>query len=363
MHCCRRGYSKYIVTFVLLISLPLVLMPEPAWLLAQEQDAELLLQQGKQAYVTGNFDEAIDKLSRAVKLLTDEPKIMDAYLHLAISHFALSQIEEAKEALAQITKMKPEYNIDPFYYPPDFIKLHEQVKKESLAHISLRTEPEDVEVYLDGELAGRSPVKIADIQPGEHRLKLVKEGYLDKEEFIILAAGVQSEVSITLEKKVVEKKPTVAVTPPEKKPEVKKSKSWLWILLGGAAAAVVAVMASRGGKESGPAAPAETFGSIQVKSYPSGAAIFLDGQNTGQRTSHMLSGISTGRHTILLRLSGWKDWQEELTVYGNQTAVIKPCLLPPNGCFRDNFQDGDTDGWELDTGWQVRNQGGNYFLV
>jgi hypothetical protein len=46
-----------------------------------------------------------------------------------------------------------------------------------------------------------------------------------------------------------EKKPQVAVTPLEKKLEVKKGKGWLWILLGGAAAAVAAILLTRGGEK------------------------------------------------------------------------------------------------------------------
>jgi len=352
---------RYALTYILIISLFLLIMPEIAWLLAQEQEAELLLQQGKQDYMMGRFEEAIDKLSRAIELLTEEEKLIDAYLHLAISHFALSQMDEVKEALTQLTLMQPQYKIDPLFYPPDFIKLHEEVKEKSFAHLSLKTEPTDVEVYLDGKLAGKSPIKIRNLLPGEHRLKLVKEGYQEKEELIALPAGVESEISLQLEKKE-EKKPTVAVTPPEKKPEVKKGKGWLWILLGGAAAAAVAIFAARKGKEAGTPTPTQGFGSIQVKSYPNGASIFLDGQNTGFRTNHTLTNISTGRHSILLRLAGWKNWQDEVTVYKDQTAVVKPCLLPPNGCFRDNFQDGDSDGWDLRNGCQINSHGGNYFL-
>jgi hypothetical protein len=49
-------------------------------------------------------------------------------------------------------------------------------------------------------------------------------------------------------------------------------------------------------------------------------------------------------------------------VYENQTAVAKPCLLPPSGCLRDSFQDNNTDGRELDAAWQNRKPGWKLFL-
>jgi hypothetical protein len=138
----------------------------------------------------------------------------------------------------------------------------------------------------------------------------------------------------------------------------------LWILLGGAVAAAIAIFATKGEKKDEEIIPSQpSTGSIQVKSYPNGANIFLDGTDTGYKTNHTLANISTGSHVILLRLAGWKDWQEDVTVNANQTAVVKPCLLPPYGCFRDNFQDGDTDGWDLGSGrWSIRKAGGNYVL-
>jgi hypothetical protein len=361
MVALRINNLNYAIAFVLLCFLPLVLLPETAWLLAPQEEGELLLMQGKQDYMRGRFEEAIKKLSRAAELLEDKDKLIDVYLHLAISHFALAQVEEAKEILSELALMNPKFKIDPVYYPPAFIELHQEVKAKRLAHINLITEPESADVYIDEELVGRSPLNIRDLLPGGHSLKLVKEGYQVKEEIITLDAGVESEFSLKLQE---EKKPVVAVTPPEKKPEVKKGKGWLWILLGGAAAAVVAILATRGGKETtGPTPTPQAYGSIQVKSYPNGASIFLDGEDTGLKTNHTLTDILTGRHTILLRLAGWKDWQEEVTVQPNQTVVVKPCLLPPNGCFRDNFQDGDADGWEFwGAGWNIAKEGGNYLL-
>jgi hypothetical protein len=76
------------------------------------------------------------------------------------------------------------------------------------------------------------------------------------------------------------------------------------------------------------------------------------------------SWLTNRKKHCCIRESGttWKDWQEEVVVHENQTAGVRPCLLPPNGCFRDSFQDGNTDGWELDAGWQNQKPGWKLFL-
>jgi hypothetical protein len=366
MLLCRREKFVRIIAFFLLISFFIFIIPEPAWLLAQEKTGDDLLERGKQLYREGRFEEARGELLLAVELLSDKDKLIDAYLHLALCHFALGERSKAKESLAGLLRLNPGQQLDPMYYPPDFVKLLDETKGVILAHITIETEPTEAQVYLDGELIGLSPLELKEAAAGEHKLKIVKQGYKSWEQSLILKEGEEKTISIWLEKekKAEEvKKPIVRVTPSEKKPEVKKGKRWLWILIGGAAAAAVAILARGGGKESGAPSPSsQGYGSIQVKSYPNGASIFLDGQNTGYKTNHTLTNISAGRHTILLRLAGWKDWEGEVTVSQNQTAVVKPCLLPPNGCFRDNFQDGDADGWDLHGDWHIKKEGGNYFL-
>jgi tetratricopeptide (TPR) repeat protein len=365
MYILSNERLKYLIIFILIFSLPLLLMPEPGWVLAQEQTGDDLLEQGKQYYQEGKFEETVEKLTLALKMLSDKDKLVDAYLHMALSHFALGEKEKAKQDLAELLRLDPTHKLDPMYYPPDFVQLLDEAKGAILAHITIETEPTEAQVYLDGELKGLSPLELQEVAAGEHKLVVLKEGYKAQEQRLLVKEGEKRTVSFELEKKEEKKRPAVAVTPKEKKPEVKKSKSWLWILLGGAAAAAIAILASRGGKETGgptPTPTTQTFGSIQVKSYPNGASIFLNGQNTGFKTNHTLTNIPTGNHTILLRLAGWKDWQEEVVVNANQKVVVKPCLLPPNGCFRDNFQDGDTDGWDLPNSYKLRNEGGNYFL-
>jgi len=305
-------------------------MPESAWLIAQQQeDVEELLEQGKQDYMEGRFEEAMDKLSLAIDLLSDKGKLVDAYLHLALCHFALGERGKAKENLAGLLRLDPAQKLDPLYYPPDFIVLLDEAKGIVLARIRLDSDPLSAQVYFDGKLVGITPLQLNEIAAGEHRIRVVKQDYMLWEESIIIKEGEEKTVSIRLREK--EKKPSVAVTPAEKKPEVKKkSNTWLWILIGGAAAAAVAILAGRGGGGGGGGPTSPDTGSINVTSNPKGAKIYLDGRDTNQKTNSTLTNVSAGSHNVKLVLGGYKIWTRTVSVSKNQTASLNANLQKKN---------------------------------
>ena len=70
--------------------------------------------------------------------------------------------------------------------------------------------------------------------------------------------------------------------------------------------------------------PAST-GSISVASTPPGATVFIDGKNRGT-TPATLSGISTGTHTIVLNMSGYKDYLVSVSVSAGKTATVAATL-------------------------------------
>jgi len=53
---------------------------------------------------------------------------------------------------------------------------------------------------------------------------------------------------------------------------------------------------------------------VRVGSDPPGAAVFLDGQDTGKVTDCDLSYVAYGAHRLALKKSGYVDWEEEIKV-------------------------------------------------
>ena len=72
----------------------------------------------------------------------------------------------------------------------------------------------------------------------------------------------------------------------------------------------------------------DNTGSISFSSSPGGAQIYLDGNNSGHTTSYTLTGITAGQHAVMLKLSGYQDYNQNVTVIAGQTAIVNAALSP-----------------------------------
>ena len=72
---------------------------------------------------------------------------------------------------------------------------------------------------------------------------------------------------------------------------------------------------------------APSTGSLYVTSDPSGARIDIDGSYRGT-TPIILSGMTTGLHTIIISQSGYNDYFTTATVYAGQTTKVTGPLNP-----------------------------------
>jgi len=68
------------------------------------------------------------------------------------------------------------------------------------------------------------------------------------------------------------------------------------------------------------------FGSIQVNSTPSGAAISLDSISTGGTTPSLVSGATSGEHDLWLTRDGCADWRSRVTVVRGRTTTVDAAL-------------------------------------
>lgn len=88
----------------------------------------------------------------------------------------------------------------------------------------------------------------------------------------------------------------------------------LWLLLG------VAVIL-------GLVVCAKPNGAIEVKSTPEGAAVYLDGDDTDEKTNTILTEIEPGDYTVKLVLEGHDDYSEDVTVEGGDTVLVEATLV------------------------------------
>lgn len=75
-----------------------------------------------------------------------------------------------------------------------------------------------------------------------------------------------------------------------------------------------------------PAGQTISTGNLDVTSTPSGASIIVDGKSVAARTPATVTGLSPGSHTILLRLSGYMDAQQTVSVTAGNTSSVQSDL-------------------------------------
>ena len=159
--------------------------------------------------------------------------------------------------------------------PPPVFDLNVGLEPNSVpttGSISVNSIPSGAQIFLEG---GRTdfitPHVLTGISAGQHTVMLKLAGYQDYNETVSVTAGHTTTVAAVL-------------------------------------------------------SPVTTTGNISVSSIPSGAQIYLDGSSIGQITPYTLTGISTGQHTVLLKLAGYQDYTQPLTVTTGQTTSVNITL-------------------------------------
>jgi YVTN family beta-propeller protein len=66
---------------------------------------------------------------------------------------------------------------------------------------------------------------------------------------------------------------------------------------------------------------------VEVRSTPTGASVWLDGEDTHDTTDCVLEKIATGRHCVRLTKSGYLDWQDTVSVLRGETAAVSATLV------------------------------------
>jgi hypothetical protein len=120
------------------------------------------------------FEEAVELYFRAMPALQS----MDELVTCSLEHGAaaadgrLSAI--ARDAFRRALIMNPKVQLDPVRYTPTATKLFRtaaaELESARRGSLTIAGEPAGAEVTMDGRVAGRLPMSVADVVPGEHWL-------------------------------------------------------------------------------------------------------------------------------------------------------------------------------------------------
>jgi hypothetical protein len=189
-----------------------------------------------------------------------------------------------------------------------------------LGALSIGSDPPDAAVYVDGQFSGRTPLNLAQLPAGDHRVRVVKDGYLENGRVVGVSASRPTAVQVKLTRNT--RTETAA-------PQISGggggggSRKWLWIGLAGAGAGAGAYVLAKNRNDAPiPGTVAVSPGGVGMAgvtnfaftaagaSDPDGDALtyawdFGDGGSaTGSTASHVYAG--TGAFTVKVTVSDGK---------------------------------------------------------
>jgi PKD repeat protein len=190
----------------------------------------------------------------------------------------------------------------------------------AVGDLAVETDPYGAAVFVDGRAAGATPVTVSGLTAGEHRVRVVKSGYLENARVITVVAGKPTAVKVKLTRnsETSAEAGQVTSTGGGGGGGGMFSNKWIWVAAAGAGVAAVAVLATR---NAAPVpgtitAPASALQGANVRfsstgsSDPDGDALTLNwdfgdgGTGTGANPTHAYT--RAGSFTVTLTVSDAK---------------------------------------------------------
>jgi len=177
------SYCKVIFLRVSIVLSMALVLSLGGWVRAETADD--ILSAGVRAYENGEYQLCIDKLSKAITLLKQDRKKIEAFKTLAFAYMAFPKKEEARRQFCNILKLDPTFELDPIMTSPKILNVFREAKEKCwpFGGIEVQAISGDQEaisgaqVYLSGKLIGHTPLQRKDIVPGEYELKVTKDGF------------------------------------------------------------------------------------------------------------------------------------------------------------------------------------------
>ena len=150
--------------------------------------------------------------------------------------------------------------------------------------VEISSIPPGASIFVDSRDTGKkTPAVLRNLTVEEHEILLTKNGFEPFEGFVTVSSEQTGAFAATLKK-----------TPALASDKVKREK-----------------------------AIRKSVGSLFVESNPSGAAIYLDGKPTGNKTPHKFAELKTGTYKIRLALDGYEDKIQNETIRANVPIKTK----------------------------------------
>ncbi|MGE5339981.1 MAG: Ig-like domain-containing protein [Candidatus Omnitrophota bacterium] len=244
----------------------------------------------------------------------------DQYLDLAKASFLRGQYSDAKYYYRVAAQKTPSETIETYIKNCDDTVL----KKQHAIEQYRKGEGETVYPILS-ELIVSSP-EDEEVKTAFNEIKVQLETEKKDREEKEKAEKAEKEKNDRIQKEAANTIKKEGV----KSPALKKKFPILWVALGGVAVVALILLMKK---------KAATTGTIRVESVPTGAKIWLDGADTEQVTTAILTNVSSGTHAVKVTKDEYVDYDVNITVEaGKQTLVTANLSKAPKPNFLTNTE-------------------------
>jgi tetratricopeptide (TPR) repeat protein len=189
-----------------------------------------LLLQGQRHYAYGEYQEAVQLLTRAAAGSSEPKVVAQAFLYLGLSHAVMGDQGAAEQAFVSALQRDPQLRPDPYRIKPDLVALFERIRERQRGVLRVEADRADATIAVDGRPAGRAPLRLS-LPIGVHRVEVRAPGGTSERREVVLAPGGEKSITARLAK-------VEPVTPRASAPG--RRRLWTWMAAGGGAACAVA---------------------------------------------------------------------------------------------------------------------------
>ena len=168
-------------------------------------------EEGKALYADFNADEALEKFQSVLKYLEDNmDKISDmkflseVIFYIAASYKLIDEDEKVESYFSTYLSINPDAEPSESEFSSEVISAFNSVKKNrgkvSKGSLKVSCNPDGALVFLDGKIAGMTPVTLRGVREGRHYYRIHRNGYRDAGGYVDVKGGRTASVSETITK-------------------------------------------------------------------------------------------------------------------------------------------------------------------
>ena len=171
------------------------------------------LNEGIRLIDDGAYEAAIDVLEAAVLELDAAQAVSSdmarSYFYVGVARVFVVGDDEARFAFLEAQQHDPQFRPSSTDFPRRVIRLWEEAGNmdreaespaggETAGTLTVVTEPAGATVYVAGRPRGETPVEVAGLAARDHRVTIVKDGYINNSRVLTLAPNSAKRLSVEL---------------------------------------------------------------------------------------------------------------------------------------------------------------------